>query len=196
MFTGIVTALGRVSRTEDREKGRRLEIVPLGGRLELEACRSGDSVAVSGCCLTMLEPGPRGFSADLSAETLASTTLGGLAAGDLVNLELALRAGDRLGGHLVSGHVDGCVRLEAREPEGEAERFEFELPGPLAKYVSRKGSVCLDGVSLTVNAVSEGRFSVCIIPHTLKETTLGSLRPGGRVNLEVDMIARYLERLI
>jgi riboflavin synthase len=193
MFTGIVTA-----------KGKLLERTPLGGDvrlrfecgdLGLEDCRPGDSVCVSGACLTMLDPSAGGFSADVSPETLALTTLGALDEGQAVNLELAMRPDDRLGGHLVTGHVDGLATLRSRQPDARAERLEFEVPVGLARFVARKGSVCLDGVSLTVNDVDGARFSVCLIPHTLEVTTLGALRPGDRVNLEVDMVARYLERL-
>ena len=201
MFTGIVTAKGSL-----RQK------IPLGGDcrlwidcgpLALAGARSGDSVCVSGVCLTMLEPvvetavnaGGGHFQADVSRETLGLTTLGGLQEGQAVNLELALQAQDRLGGHLVSGHVDGMATLVSRRPDARAERLEFEVPGALARYLARKGSVCLDGVSLTVNDVDGRRFGVCLIPHTLAVTTLGALRPGERVNLEVDLVARYLERL-
>ena len=152
-------------------------------------------LVVAGVCLTMLHPAESGFEADVSTETLAATSLGDKTVGDAVNLELALRAGDRFGGHFVSGHVDSPVRLLKRRPEGDSERFEFELPTRLARLVSRKGSVCIDGVSLTVNDVSADRFSVCVIPHTLSVTTLGGMAEGDRANLEVDMIARYLERL-
>lgn len=201
MFTGIVTAIGRIRESNRHTGGLRLSVERLSGEtgsgdMGFGECRSGDSVSVSGVCLTMLNPDVSGFSADVSAETLEATTLGDRQAGDGVNLELAVRAGDRLGGHLVSGHVDAAVRLLSREPDGDAERFAFELPPGLARYVSRKGSVCLDGVSLTVNAVSSDRFSVCMIPHTLSVTTLGLLAEGERVNLEVDMIARYLEKLV
>ncbi len=163
--------------------------------LSLESSRAGDSICVSGACLTMLDPAGRQFSADVSQETLSLTTLGRLQEGQPVNLELALRAEDRLGGHLVTGHVDGLATLLSRRPDGRAERLEFEVPEHLARYVARKGSVCLDGVSLTVNSVQGRRFSVCLIPHTLEITTLGALGPGGHVNLEVDLVARYLERL-
>ena len=145
--------------------------------------------------LTMLGPGETGFSADVSAETLDATTLGQKRIGDRVNLELAMRSGERFGGHMVSGHVDMPIHLLERRPEGDAERFDFALPAEVSRYVSRKGSVCLDGVSLTVNEVNNNMFSACIIPHTLSVTTLGGLEAGDQVNLEVDMIARYLERL-
>ena len=193
MFTGIVMATGMV-----REK------TPAGGdvRLSIEAkdldfasCREGDSIAVAGVCLTMLQVHEHAFSADISAETLQLTTLGLISAGQRVNLELALTLADRLGGHLVSGHIDGTARLLARQPDGRAERFEFELPPGLEKYAARKGSICVDGVSLTVNEQAGRKFSVCLIPHTLDATTLGGLQPGDRANIEVDLIARYVERL-
>jgi riboflavin synthase len=152
-------------------------------------------MSVSGVCLTMLQMQPHGFSADVSAETLQVTTLGLIDAGQRVNLEPAMTLADRLGGHLVTGHVDGVAQLSGRAPDGRSERFEFELPQGLEKYVARKGSVCVDGVSLTVNDVSGCRFSVCLIPHTLNTTTLGGLKLGSRVNIEVDLIARYVERL-
>jgi len=166
------------------------------GTLDLRNCRQGDSISVSGACLTMLHPGAGCFGADVSAETLAMTTLGSLRAGHRVNLELAMTLADRLGGHLVTGHVDGVARLVSRCAEGRAERFMFELPAGLEKYLARKGSVCVDGVSLTVNEAVENRFSVCLIPHTLASTTLGDLQPGGLVNVEIDLVARYVERLL
>lgn len=197
MFTGIVTAKGTVQRKTATGGDCRLTIDC--GALSLEGCRSGDSICVSGACLTMLEPAWDAtgghFQADVSQETLGLTTLGQLSEGQAVNLELALQAQDRLGGHLVSGHVDGMAELVSRRPDARAERLEFEVPAALARYLARKGSVCLDGVSLTVNDVDACRFGVCLIPHTLEVTTLGELRPGGRVNLEVDLVARYLERL-
>jgi len=143
----------------------------------------------------MCKPGDQGFAADVSAETLAVTTLGSIKPGQRLNLELAMSLSDRLGGHLVTGHVDGIARLVKREPDGRAQRFDFELPGGLERYVARKGSVCIDGVSLTVNSVAGKSFSVCLIPHTLEATTLGGLECGDRVNIEVDLIARYLEQL-
>jgi riboflavin synthase len=194
MFTGIVTATGVL-----REK------TPVGGDyrlhiqcddLSLASSRPGDSISVSGACLTMLDPGKSGFYADVSQETLSLTTLGRLEAGQAVNLELALSLDDRMGGHMVTGHVDGKARLVSRHADARAERFEFEVPSALAHYVAKKGSVCLDGVSLTVNEVEGRRFSVCLIPHTLEITTLGELEPDDEVNLEVDLIARYLERLM
>jgi len=193
MFTGIVITTGLL-----REK------IPVGGdaRLRIEAenidfgkYREGDSISVSGVCLTMLGLRQHGFSADVSAETLEVTTLGSIGSGKRVNLEPAITLSDPLGGHLVTGHVDGIACLKAREPDARAERFEFQLPMALQKYVAQKGSVCIDGVSLTVNSVSGSTFSVCLIPHTLEKTTLGDLEVGGKVNIEVDLIARYVERL-
>lgn len=194
MFTGIVFATGVLQ-----------EITPVGGdcrlkieckELDLDPSRVGDSISVSGACLTMLKPDGPVFFADVSQETLGLTTLGQMDVGDSVNLELALALDDRMGGHLVTGHVDGKASLLTRHPDARAERFEFEVPDSLSRYVARKGSVTLDGVSLTVNSVEGCRFSVCLIPHTLEVTTLGGLQPGDEVNLEVDLIARYLERLV
>ncbi len=194
MFTGIITHQGRLAASETIGGDRRMTFeVPVDA---LEGARDGDSMCVSGACLTMLAPADGRFDADVSAETLALTTLGALVPGATVNLEPALRAGDPLGGHLVSGHVDGIARLADRAPDGRAERFGFTVPAGLAKYIATKGSICVDGVSLTVNAVAGERFEVCIIPHTLAVTTLGQLAPGDEVNIEVDMVARYLERLL
>jgi riboflavin synthase len=193
MFTGIVTSTGLVQ--EKTPVGGDVRLLISAGQMNFAGCREGDSIAVSGTCLTMLQPAAHSFSADVSAETLQMTTLGSVGAGQRVNLELAMTLADRLGGHLVTGHVDGIARLRARRPDGRAERFEFELPAGLEKYVARKGSVCVDGVSLTVNDQQGRIFSVCLIPHTLEITTLGDLQPGSRVNIEVDLIARYVERL-
>lgn len=194
MFTGIVMARGRV--LEALRVGGDLRLRIHTGTIGLEDCAEGDSIAVSGACLTMLQPAGLEFVADVSAETLALTTLGKLQAGHAVNLELALTLQDRLGGHLVSGHVDGMGNLLSRYADGRAERFEFELPDSLARYVAAKGSVTIDGVSLTVNEVQDNKFAVCLIPHTLQVTTLGELQPGHQVNIEVDLVARYLERLL
>jgi len=194
MFTGIVTAKGSLTGKTELGGDCRLEISCPD--LHLEAARAGDSICVSGACLTMLDPDRNGFSADVSQETLSLTTLGSLGVGAQVNLELALAAADRLGGHLVTGHVDGMAHLVSRKADARAERLEFEVPPSLARYIARKGSVCLDGVSLTVNGVEGCTFSVCLIPHTLEVTTLGDLRNGDPVNLEVDLLARYLERLM
>lgn len=181
---------------EAEGQGMKLAIGRLSGELDLAQCAEGDSISVSGACLTMLNPGADGFKADVSSETLSATTLGGKQVGDKVNLELAMRASDRLGGHLVSGHVDAAVGLNSIREDGQVRHLSFELPQTLARYVSRKGSVCLDGVSLTVNEVGADYFVVCVIPHTLEATTLGALRAGDQVNFEADMVARYLERLV
>jgi riboflavin synthase len=193
MFTGIVAATGKlVSRKSyDGDLRIRFEVPPA----LMSGCKIGDSISISGVWLTMLEPDTTGFSADLSVETLDKTSLGNRQEGDSVNLELAMRASDRLGGHMVSGHVDGLARLVSRSEDGRSERFLFETDHKLARYIAPKGSACLDGVSLTVNEVDDNRFSICIIPHTLEVTTLGSLAAGEDVNLEVDLIARYLDRL-
>jgi riboflavin synthase len=193
MFTGIVAATGKLlTRKSYNEDLRiRFEVPPA----LMEGCKVGDSISISGVCLTMLEPDTTGFSADLSAETLDKTSLGKRKTGDSVNLELAMRASDRLGGHMVSGHVDGLATLISRFEDGRSERFVFETDHSLARFIASKGSVCLDGVSLTVNDVDDNRFGICIIPHTLEVTTLGSLAKGEVVNLEVDLIARYLDRL-
>ncbi|MFW5927186.1 MAG: riboflavin synthase [Wenzhouxiangella sp.] len=193
MFTGIVKAMGRVASLEPAAGGARIRVdCPA---LQPERWRPGDSVAVAGCCLTVLDPDRQGFSADLSPETLARTGLGGLAAGDRVNLEPALAAGEPLGGHFVTGHVDALAELIGVRPAGGNRVLRFRVPQSLEHLVAEKGSVTLDGVSLTVNAVDGCEFEVNIIPHTLEITTLGRLAAGDRVNLEVDLIARYLERL-
>jgi riboflavin synthase len=194
MFTGIVETTGTLERKI--EIGGDVRLVIHTGALSLAACGSGDSICVSGACLTMLDPEPNRFTADVSQETLTVTTLGQVDEGGHVNLELAMGLEDRIGGHMVTGHVDGKARLLSRHTDARAERYEFEAPHELARYVARKGSVCLDGVSLTVNAVDGDTFSVCLIPHTMDITTLGELQPGDEVNLEVDLIARYLERLM
>lgn len=194
MFTGIVESTGILEKKSMVGGDCRLRIACKG--LNLGSARIGDSISVSGACLTMLEPDDSGFYADVSQETLDVTTLGQLGEGQKINLELALGLEARLGGHMVTGHVDGKAVLVSRHEDARAERFTFEVPAPLARYVARKGSVCLDGVSLTVNEVNGREFSVCLIPHTLEVTTLGSLAPGNEVNLEVDLIARYLERLM
>jgi riboflavin synthase len=193
MFTGIVAATGILQSLESFGGDLRMRF-NVAQDLLLEA-KIGDSISVSGVCLTMLEPDETGFSADVSVETLDKTSLGSRRLGDNVNLELALRASDRLGGHLVSGHVDGLAELVSRTEDARSERFVFETDASLARYIASKGSVCLDGVSLTVNDVTDRQFSTCIIPHTLAVTTLGSLLVGDKVNLEVDLIARYLDRL-
>ena len=194
MFTGIVTHRGKLVSRTDHGGDQRL-LIEADPELMRES-GLGDSIAVNGVCLTMIDPRADRFSADVSVETLDKTTLGDLRDGSMVNLELPVCLNDRLGGHMVSGHVDGKSRLLSRTSDARSERFEFESPPELARYISTKGSVTLDGVSLTINSVDGNRFSVNLIPHTLDVTSLGELQPGGRVNIEVDMIARYLERLI
>jgi riboflavin synthase len=195
MFTGIVEGTGTVAALAVAAGGG-------GARLEVEApflageLRLGESVAVNGCCLTVAEPTPAGFAADLVAETLRRTALGGLAAGDAVNLERPMALGGRLGGHLVQGHVDGVARVLERTPVGDGEEVRVELPPDLERYVVEKGSIAVDGVSLTVAGVGPGWFAVALVPHTLEVTTLGRRRPGDPVQLEVDVVAKYVERLV
>jgi riboflavin synthase len=193
MFTGIIQAIGHVAAVVP--SGADLELQVDAGELNLTGAKLGDSISVRGVCLTVTRLDGQRFHADVSGETLSVTVLGDLKAGSAVNLEPALRAGDALGGHMVSGHVDGIGKLVERHADGRSERFEFEAPAQLARYIARKGSICIDGVSLTVNDVSDARFGVNLVPHTLGVTTLQGLQPGSRVNLEVDLVARYLERL-
>ncbi len=194
MFTGIIQATGTVTEIQPADQGVRLRIrCP---ELHPERWQPGDSVAVSGCCLTALELDAEAFSADLSAETLSRTSLGAVSKGDTVNLEPALALGDRLGGHLVTGHVDGLAEVVRVEPAGDSRVVTFRVPEHLARFMAEKGSVTLDGVSLTVNGVSDAEFEVNLIPHTWQVTTLGTLAPGVRVNLEIDLLARYLDRLL
>lgn len=194
MFTGIIQAVGVIAAIEKQGGDARLRIDT--GLLELSDVQIGDSIAVHGVCLTAILLGKHTFSADVSAETLRHTTLGTQAAGNRVNLEKALTPSSRLGGHLVSGHVDGVGDVMERSVEARSVRFRIRAPAALARYIAMKGSVCLDGVSLTVNAVDGAQFDLNIVPHTLQATTLGEIQPGSRVNLEVDVIARYLERLL
>jgi len=194
MFTGIIQATGTITRMESRSGDMRLSIAT--GQLDLSDVAMGDSIAVNGVCLTAVELPGDGFSADVSNETLALTTLGNLKVGSRVNLEKALTLSDRLGGHLVSGHVDGIGTVLERSPDARSERFVIEAPDVLARYIAQKGSVCVDGTSLTVNKVDGARFELNIVPHTLQETIIGDYVPGSEVNLEVDLIARYLERLM
>lgn len=194
MFTGIILAVGSIAGIEPVGGDMRLRVHT--GSLDLTDSRLGDSIAVSGVCLTAVELTANGFAADVSGETLSCTTLGGLRPGARVNLELALTPSTRLGGHLVSGHVDGVGRLLDRRADGRSQRLHFEAPASLAKYIAGKGSICINGVSLTVNGVDGGCFDVNVVPHTLDQTTLGELAPGDDVNLEVDLLARYLERLL
>ncbi|MEO7066311.1 MAG: riboflavin synthase [Rhodanobacter sp.] len=194
MFTGIIQSVGRIVRLEPRGGDVRLHVDTLA--LDLSDAQLGDSIAVSGVCLTAVSLEPHGFSADVSNETLALTTLGKLKSGDPVNLEKALRLADRLGGHLVSGHVDGLGKVVSITPDGRSQRWTFEVPAALARYIAAKGSVCIDGTSLTVNEVVGQRFGVNLIPHTVEHTAFRARRVGAAVNIEVDVIARYVERLL
>ena len=166
------------------------------GSLPMDDVCIGDSIAVSGVCLTVVELGDNGFNADVSGETLGLTRLGGMAVHDAVNLEKALTLATRLGGHLVSGHVDGIGEVTARREDGRSIRFSIKAPSGLARYIATKGSICVDGISLTVNAVQGAVFELNIVPHTLQVTTMNTYQPGCQVNLEVDLVARYLERLL
>jgi riboflavin synthase len=192
MFTGIVTDLGRVRRIR---KGALAELT-IATRFDTAKIAIGASIACSGACLTVVAVEDGAFTVQASAETLSRTTIGSWTEGTPVNLEQALRLGDELGGHLVSGHVDGLARIVERRPEAESVRFVFEAPAALMPFVAPKGSVCLDGVSLTVNEVASNRFGVNIIPHTLACTGFGAAQPGQLMNLEIDMIARYVARLL
>ncbi len=194
MFTGIVQAIGKIEAIVP--KGGDVRLTLACGKLPLEQVRIGDSIAVSGVCLTAVALTGSGFAADVSRETLNCTTLGEARVGTLVNLELAMTPSARFGGHLVSGHVDGVGSVTARWEDGRSVRFRIEAPKELARYIAAKGSICVDGISLTVNRVEGAAFEVNIVPHTLVETTLGMTPVGARVNLEVDLIARYLERLL
>ncbi len=194
MFTGIIQAVGTLAAVEAHGAERRLSITT--GALDLSDARIGDSIAVSGVCLTATILRADGFWCDVSGETLARTTLGELRVGSKLNLETALLPTTRLGGHLVSGHVDGVGTIVEQRTEGQSLRVSVEVPKELAKYIAVKGSVCVNGVSLTVNEVSSARFTVNLVPHTLQQTTLGENVVGSRVNIEVDLIARYLERLL
>jgi riboflavin synthase len=194
MFTGIVLDVGRVVSREPRGGDARLLIS--FDRLDPSGISIGDSICVQGCCLTAVELRDRTFAADASRETLSLTTLGDLAAGSPVNLEPSLKAGDPLGGHLVSGHVDGVAEITAMGGDARSTRVEISVPAALSRYIARKGSITIDGVSLTVNEVQGATFGINLIPHTQAVTTLGALRVGTRVNIEVDQIARYVERLL
>ena len=194
MFTGIIESVGTVSALEARGGDVRLKV--RCGELDLSAAAIGDSIAVNGCCLTMVSLGASEFAADVSRESLGLTTLGGLQPGGPVNLERALTLAKPLGGHLVTGHVDGIGQVESRVEDGRSVRFRLRAPESLARYLARKGSICVDGVSLTVNEVDGSAFGVNIVPHTLEATVFGGYHNGSRVNLEVDIVARYLERLI
>jgi riboflavin synthase len=194
VFSGIVKSIGRIAEIADHGADRRLVITYDGaslGRLEI-----GGSIAVNGVCLTATSDAASRFAADVSAETLAVTTLGRLAVGVRVNLEPPLKAGEPLDGHIVQGHVDGTGRVVALKPAGRSTELTIELPADLVRYVAPKGSIAVDGVSLTVNSIRERQFTVNIIPHTQAVTVIGEYRSGTAVNIEVDLVARYLERLV
>jgi riboflavin synthase len=195
MFTGIVTDIGEiVSVTPGDQTGDRRFVVRT--RHEMESVPIGASIACSGCCLTVIEKGADTFAVEVSGESLDKTHLGEWGVGRRINLELSLKLGDELGGHLVYGHVDGVGKVASMTPEGGSMRFVFDAPGDLGRFIAAKGSVAIDGISLTVNEVSGDRFGVNIIPHTQAVTTLGQAKAGQRVNLEVDMLARYVQRLL
>jgi len=194
MFTGIILAVGKITQIEQKSGDVRLSIDT--GKLSLKDANLGDSIAVNGICLTAVELADNSFVADVSNETLARTNLKSAATGTAVNLELALTPQTRMGGHIVSGHVDGLAVLIEQKPDGRSIRFKFKAPDTLAKYIAEKGSICINGISLTINSVEGAEFSVNIVPHTLKETTLGAINVGDSINLEVDLLARYMERLM
>ncbi|WP_426025411.1 riboflavin synthase [Brevundimonas sp. TSRC1-1] len=191
MFTGIVTDIGRVRDVRETERDRRYEIQTAW---DVAGIDLGASISHAGCCLTVTEKGTDWFAVEVSNETLSKTTLGAWKAGDGVNLERAAKLGDEMGGHVVSGHVDGLGRVVSITPEGGSHRVEVQAPAPLHRYIAAKGSITVDGVSLTVNSVAGQVFSLNIIPHTWDVTTLGRLKAGDPVNLEIDMLARYLAR--
>ena len=193
MFTGLVEEKGSVLKVEPRPGGRRMWV---GAERVLEDARIGDSVSVNGCCLTIVERTPESFAVDAVPETLQRTTIGALAPGEPVNLERAMRLDQRLGGHLVQGHVDGVAEVTAIAAEGEGRRLTLELPASLSRFVAEKGSIAIDGISLTVAACRGSRCEIALIPHTLAATTASGYRPGTRVNVEVDLMARYAARLL
>ena len=194
MFTGIIEGVGRIAVLETRGGDVRLRVEV--GTLPFEAVQLGESIAVNGVCLTVVEFDAVSFAADASNETLSLTTLGRLQVGAPVNLERAMRPTDRLGGHLVSGHVDGVGRVLAIAEDARAQRWRFAAPAALLRYVAKKGSICVDGVSLTVNEVDADGFEVALIPHTVSHTAFAQTQAGDAVNLEIDLVARYVERLL
>ncbi len=194
MFTGIILAVGNISAIEQRAGDCRLTVAT--GKLPLNDVVLGDSIAVNGVCLTAVALGANYFCADVSNETLSRTILANATVGTPVNLELALTPSTRLGGHIVSGHVDGVGVVTEKQADARSIRFKFKAPDQLAKYIAEKGSICINGISLTVNEVDGAAFSVNIVPHTLNETTLSAAVVGTKVNLEVDLLARYIERLL
>ena len=191
MFTGIITDIGKVRAVRDTDRDRRFEIET---RFDLNTVEIGASIAHAGCCLTVVEKGADWFAVEVSGETLDKTTLGQWAVGHPVNLERSAKVGDELGGHIVSGHVDGVGEVISVRSDGGSHRVQVRVPRPLHRYIAQKGSITVEGVSLTVNEVEDDVFGVNLIPHTWDVTTLGSLKPGARVNLEIDMLARYLAR--
>ena len=194
MFSGIIRAKGSIGAIEKRGGDVRLRVTT--AELPWSEYAVGDSIAVNGVCLTAVQLLDDGFDTDVSVETLEVTTLQQLAVGDAVNLEPALRVGDALGGHLVSGHVDGIGKMISRADDARSIRMKFEVPGELARYIAKKGSICVDGVSLTINEVSGNTFGLNIIPHTAEVTTMGAYEAGTAVNIEVDLLARYIERML
>jgi riboflavin synthase len=194
MFTGLIEGVGSLAARDTRGGDARLRIV--AGTLPFADVALGESIAVNGVCLTVVAFDGDGFEADASNETLALTTLGALPVGAALNLERAMRPNDRLGGHLVSGHVDGVGQVLRIEPDARAQRWAFAAPRPLLRYIAHKGSVCVDGVSLTVNAVDDAGFEVALVPHTVAHTAFANTAVGDAVNLEVDLVARYVERLL
>jgi riboflavin synthase len=194
MFTGIIQAVGKIEALTPQGGDLRLSIAT--GELPMQDVKIGDSLCVSGCCLTVIAKRERAFDADVSKETLSLTTLGDLKPGSPVNLEKSLTLATPLGGHLVSGHVDGLGTVKSRREEARSVRFDIQVPANIKKYIAHKGSISVDGVSLTVNAVQDDVFDVNIIPHTMSHTIFGNYQPGSRVNLEVDVVARYVERML
>jgi riboflavin synthase len=195
MFTGIVTDVGQVRHIEKRGDTH----IVIATHYDVSTIELGASIACSGACMTVVDKGSdkdRWFAVTASGETLSKTTLGGWKAGEAVNLERPMKIGDELGGHIVTGHVDGVAKVVAMKPEGESVRLVFEAPEQVARFIAPKGSVALDGVSLTVNEVDGNRFGINVIPHTQNVTTLGRLKPGMKVNLEIDLLARYVARLV
>jgi len=193
LFTGIVEDVGRIARREDLTAGRRLWVATALPAVEFEM---GESVAIAGACMTVVAMGPGEFAVDVSAESLRRTTLGDLSDGDPVNLERAMRLGDRVGGHMVSGHVDGTGSIHSIRPEGESSIYTFRVPSDLAPMLVEKGSVAVDGISLTCFHCEGDRFDVAVIPHTQDVTTLGTKKSGARVNIEVDVMGKYVARLV
>lgn len=194
MFTGLIEGVGRLAAREPMGGDVRLRVEV--GSLPFEQVQPGESIAINGACMTVVEFDAASFGVDASSETLSLTTLGTLPLGAAVNLERAMRPSDRLGGHLVSGHVDGLGRVQRIADDGRAQRWHFTAPASLLRYIARKGSICVDGVSLTVNAVDGEGFEVALIPHTISHTAFATTALGDAVNLEVDLVARYVERLL